>query len=385
MAGIIHVELDVLCFLILAVIARQITNSVSQQLNRLLFRTLIYGIMFSLVLDIIWVLVEGKDFPGSVIINKVDNALYLGLGVVLAGLWYLYVLEALGHRISTALNLAVMAPGIIFTVLNIISIETGWIFTVSEENVYSHGPMYWLQYVGALTMLFVPLIHIIVRMVFRKEDTPRPVARKLLTFYILPVIATLLSLPFTGMPGTWTCAAVSIMLIYIDDQDREITRDSLTGLNNRKTLENVFTDYVKQDAEGRRLYLFMMDLDNFKTINDTLGHSMGDRALVQAADLLSASVAGVKAYVSRFGGDEFLMMSFFRDDGEALAYKRRLTESFREYNKKESLPYVLSPSIGFSRYVPGMTVTELSEMADGELYREKEKKKVGRNRKPGPR
>ena len=91
----------------------------------------------------------------------------------------------------------------------------------------------------------------------------------------------------------------------------------------------------------------------------------------------------MKAYISRFGGDEFVVMSFFSDDGDALAYKERLTESFRAYNEQEDLPYVLSPSIGVGRHEPGMTLAQLTELADMELYREKERKHVGRNRKPG--
>ena len=383
MSVIIHVELDLLCFLVLAVIARQVRNSVSQQMNRLLFRTLVYGIMLTLALDIVWIIIEGKIFPGAVLINKAVNVLYLSLGVVLGGIWYLYVLEMLGHKITKGLTLAVMAPGAAFTALNTVSACTGWVFTVSPENVYAHGSLFWLQTAGALTMLFIPLLHIVFRLLSRKGNTPRPVAAKLLKFYFLPVVFTLVPLSYTGLPGTWTSAAVSIVLMYIEDQDREIIRDSLTGLNNRKTLDNVFADYVKLDGEGRRLYLFMMDLDNFKMINDTLGHSAGDRALVQAAGQLTRSVAGMKAYISRFGGDEFVVMSFFSDDGDALAYKERLTESFREYNNQEDLPYVLSPSIGFSRYEAGMSVTELCEAADGELYREKKKKNLGRIKKPG--
>ena len=329
MTTIIHVELDALCFLILAVIAYQITRSVSQQMNRVLFRTLIYGIMFSLALDIVWVLTEGERFPGAVMINKVTNALYLGIGVILGCIWYLYVLETLGYRFNRPLVCAVMAPGAFYLVLNIISIWTGWVFTVSPENVYMHGPLFPLQDAGALFMLFLSLVHIIIRLVNRKEGTPRWMVWKLLLFYIPPVIGTLIGLPYVGLPGTWTCAAVSIVMMYIDDQDREILRDSLTGLNNRKTLENVFTEYTKQAGEGKHLYLFMMDLDNFKGINDTLGHSVGDRALVQTADLLTGSLAGMKAFIARFGGDEFLVMSFFGSEEEAQDYKEKLTESFR--------------------------------------------------------
>ena len=381
MSTIIHVELDALCFLILAVIAYQITRSVSQQMNRVLFRTLIYGIMFSLALDIVWVLIEGRVFPGAIILNKIVNALYLGVGVILGCIWYLYVLETLGYRITRPMTCAVMAPGVFYMVLNIISLWTGWIFTVTPENIYTHGPLFPLQDAGALFMLFLSLVHIIIRLLNKKNtSTPRWMVWKLLLFYIPPVIGTLIGMPYVGLPGTWTCAAVSIVLMYIDDQDREILRDSLTGLNNRKTLESVFAEYTRQAGDGKQLFLFMMDLDNFKGINDTLGHSAGDRALVQTANLLTGSLAGMKAFIARFGGDEFLVMSFFGSEEEAEEYKQKLTERFQEYNEKEQLPYLLRTSIGFSRWQQGQSLEELTEQADGELYREKKKKKVGRTR-----
>ena len=378
MATIVHVELDALCFLILGVIAYQIATSVSQQMGRVVFRTLVYGIMLSLALDIVWVLVEGKVFPGAVTINKVANALYLGLGVVLGCIWYTYVLQMLGIRMSRTLYTAVMLPGILFMALDILSIWTGWIFTVSAENVYTHGKLFWLQDVGALTMLFIPLIHIIVRLIDRRGDTPRWLVWRLLLFYILPVIATLVSIQYTGMPGTWTCAAVSIVVMYIDEQDREVEKDSLTGLNNRKTLKLVFEDYEKEDDEDRRLYMFMMDLDHFKEINDTYGHSEGDKALVATAKMLRESVAGMKAYIARFGGDEFMMMSFFSGEEEVLAYKEKLKESFREYNEREKPPYTLKISIGYSRHEPEQSLEALTEAADRNLYEEKKRNKTGR-------
>ena len=378
MSTIIHVELDVLCFLILAVIRHQVRTSVSQQLNRVLFRLLADGIMVSLALDIIWVLIEGKAFPGAVALNKTVNALYLGLGVILGGIWYLYVLETMNYRITRKVVCAVIAPGAVFLALNLLSIRTGWIFTVSPENVYSHGPMFWLQDIGALAMLFISLIHILIRLLNRKAEPSDRAVGRLLLFYILPVIATMVSLLYTGLPGTWTCAAVSIMLIYMDDQDREITRDSLTGLNNRKTLDNVFAEYTRQAGEERQLYLFMMDLDGFKQINDTYGHAVGDRALVRTAELLTAATAGMKAFIARFGGDEFMIMTFFGSDGEAEAFRQALTGSFAGDSEKEKLPCPLMISAGYSRWQPGESLAELEERADGELYQEKKRKNVKR-------
>lgn len=170
------------------------------------------------------------------------------------------------------------------------------------------------------------------------------------------------------MPGTWTCAAISIVLIYIDDQDREIMRDGLTGLNNRKTLDAVFTEYVRQITPESKLYLFMLDLDRFKRINDTYGHSEGDRALVAAAKILTGSMGSLRGIIVRFGGDEFLIMGFFPGDEAAEQFKGKVLEAFRTYDEARHVPYHLGVSIGSACYVEKQTLEEFIESADGALY-----------------
>ena len=377
-ASAIHVELNALCLLMLCFIAFQSAHNVSQQMSRVLFRNVIYGIIAALVLDIAWVLVDGHPFPGGMAINAALNALYLAMGVVLGCVWYLYVLETLGYTITRRLCAMVMLPGALFTALNLISIFTGWFFTISPENVYMHGSLYWLQVIGAYGMLFVSLVHILVCLVRHSARASRHDVIKLLGFYIIPVIGALFSLPFSGMPGAWTCASVSAALIYMDDQDREILRDSLTGLNNRKTLDGAFNDYVRQHGPDRGLYLFMMDLDDFKSINDTLGHPVGDQALVATAKVLAGSMAGIRAIIARFGGDEFLIMGFFKDDDAAAAFKETLNRNFKEYNLREQPPFRLSVSIGFVRYTPGQSFDAFVEAADEKLYAEKTRRGRGR-------
>ena len=78
MSPAIHIELDALCLILLCTIAMQSRRSVNQQKDRILFRTTAYGIIILLALDILWVLVEGRRFPGAVTANLVVNALYLG-------------------------------------------------------------------------------------------------------------------------------------------------------------------------------------------------------------------------------------------------------------------------------------------------------------------
>ena len=371
----IQIELDLLCLVMLYAIAHQSLANVNQQMNRVLFRTLVYGVMIQLALDVLWLLVEGHRFPGAITANRVINALYLAGGVILGCIWYLYVLETLGYTITRRLQTVVMLPGLFFLVLNVVSIWTGWVFTVSPENVYAHGPLFWLQTIGAYGMLAIPLVHLVVRLIRRVTPPPRNVVLNLLSFYFIPIIGAIVSLFYTGMPGSWTCAAISLVLLYINDQDREIIRDGLTGLNNRKTLDGVFPEYVKT---GEPLYLFMMDLDRFKQINDTYGHPVGDQALVAAASLLSASMVGRKGILVRYGGDEFLIMGFFEDDAGADGFKQAILQRFDDYRREHKPPYWFAMSIGYSRHRPGQTLEALIEQADHALYQEKQRTKAGR-------
>ena len=372
MSTAIHIELDALCLILLYAIAHQSQANVNQQMKRVLFRCLVYGVIAQLILDILWLLVEGKSFPGAIMANRVINALFLSAGVILGCILYLYVLETLGYRITRRLQTIVMLPGLIFLGLNVISIWTGWIFTVSPENVYAHGPLFWLQIIGAYGMMLLPLAHLIIRLINRSDRVPLRPVRTLLSFFFIPVVGGVVSLFYTGMPGTWTCAAVSLVLLYIDDQDSEIIRDGLTGLNNRKTLEGAFNEYVKQEEND--LYLFLMDLDSFKQINDTFGHPTGDQALVAAANILSSSMVNRKGILVRYGGDEFLVMGFFGADQEIDSYKSILQKKFADYRQEHNLPYKFAISIGAAKHTAGETLESLVKRADSELYKEKQRK-----------
>ena len=368
----IHAELNLLFLLILCGIAYQSISNVSQQMNRVLFRYTVYGVIISLLLDTVWILVDGAIFPGSVLVNRLVNALFFPCGGLLGGIWYLYVLETIGYKINRKTAASVMFPGIVLLIINLLSIRTEWIFSIGQDNIYHRGRLFWLQEVITVSMLLLSLAHIVVRLFLHGYQLE---LMKLLGFYIIPVIGTLLTLPFAGMPGTWNCAAASLIMMYIDDQDREITRDALTGLNNRKTLNKVFQDYTRLVSPSNELFLFALDLDRFKEINDKFGHPAGDRALQQAANLFIRSIAdaGIKSMVARVGGDEFLIMGFFPGYEEALKLKKNIQERFAAFNKEKKEPYTLGVSIGFHLYKEGQSLAELIEIADTVLYEEKKR------------
>jgi hypothetical protein len=203
MSPAIHIELDALCLLLLCTIVYQSHKSINQQMDRILFRATACGNIILLILDILWVLVEGRQFPGAITANRLINALYLGGGVVVGCLWYLYVLETLGYHTTRKTQTMVMLPGFFFLLLNLISIKTGWIFTVSPENIYSHGKLYWLQYIGAYGILLVSFVQILIAWIRHDNRVSHREVNKLLKFYLIPVIGSIVSLfkPVCPEPG----------------------------------------------------------------------------------------------------------------------------------------------------------------------------------------
>lgn len=152
--------------------------------------------------------------------------------------------------------------------------------------------------------------------------------------------------------------------------------DALTGLPNRI----FFTDRLKQaiaaaKRNGQRLAVLFLDLDRFKFINDTLGHSIGDTLLKQAADRLAQCVRESDT-VSRLGGDEFIIL-LYPIDGPAGAAKvaEKILAAFADPFELEGKAYTLSPSIGISLFPDdGDQVDRLIRHADTAMYQAKEKR-----------
>jgi diguanylate cyclase (GGDEF)-like protein len=149
--------------------------------------------------------------------------------------------------------------------------------------------------------------------------------------------------------------------------------DELTSLYNRRGFMTLLEQQISLSKRIRRgFYLFVIDLDHLKQINDTFGHPMGDKALISAAQCLKASFRRHDV-LGRIGGDEFAAVAIYSisDSGEYL--KRRLFENIEAYNTHSKEPFQLSFSVG-GIYFDGLheaTLDELFKEADNELYKEK--------------
>jgi two-component system, cell cycle response regulator len=149
--------------------------------------------------------------------------------------------------------------------------------------------------------------------------------------------------------------------------------DELTGVYNRR---GFITLLEQQMALARRMkkgfYLFIVDLDYLKQINDTYGHLVGDRALTDTARCLRSSFRR-HDIVGRIGGDEFAIVAINASVESGDYLKQHMLEKLKDYNTHINEPYRLSFSIG-KAYCDGvheLSLDELIQLADSELYQEK--------------
>jgi diguanylate cyclase (GGDEF)-like protein len=151
-------------------------------------------------------------------------------------------------------------------------------------------------------------------------------------------------------------------------------RDPLTGLGNRRKLEQAFTDL----APNRMHAVLMLDLDDFKAINDIFGHNSGDSVLIDAASRL-ISACGDQALVCRFGGDEFAILSpCLATAADAETFAQRVAAAFDDSFALSKTGSQVSTSIGISVFRSGLTSAEdAMRNADLALYRAKAHHQAG--------
>jgi diguanylate cyclase (GGDEF)-like protein len=164
--------------------------------------------------------------------------------------------------------------------------------------------------------------------------------------------------------------------------------DELTGLRNRRGFVAIAEQYAKiARRQGQRFSLLFFDLDRFKLINDTYGHREGDRALREAADILTRTFR-TSDIVCRYGGDEFAALAVDTAGYGSDILRARIRKNAEEWNASSGRPYRIEFSIGVFVFDPAQGETGSSDVdlfeeavrkADEDMYRDK-----AARRGPGP-
>ncbi len=162
----------------------------------------------------------------------------------------------------------------------------------------------------------------------------------------------------------------------VTDLRNQAYKDQLTGLYNRWFFDDLLSTEIKRSIRFKHAISFLMiDVNDFKQINDVLGHEAGDKVLRSVAEIIGHSIRNTD-YVIRWGGDEFLIVCPESQDPDSV--KKRILDNLDKINRRRG-KFPITLSIGCSIWQPKdkddeETVKKIIALADQAMYKEKKSK-----------
>lgn len=368
----LYAEVCLFCIVLLLLIYTRMRRGFDQRSYVVLFRRVLSSNIFLFVLDAVWVYTNSAAirFP---LLFLIVNALYFAQTGIVGYFWFCYseTLQRSGILRSSKGRFLSLVPLSILALLSLVSIKTGWLFSVSADGHYARGPLYFVQALiayGYIAFTAGKALYIATH----TRSYPRRMEYRTLAAYLIPSFLLGIAQIFTfRMPLMCVGNTLGALVAFINFQDQMISVDPLTKLNNRNHMMHVLSHGIGcyDEKESASLYLVIMDVDYFKHINDHYGHVEGDAALVRVANALRTACRSPDCSLFRYGGDEFILLCRARKNERIPMLCERIHETLHRLNEQANAPYHLSLSIGTAPYSSRYkNVQQWIEAADRALY-----------------
>ncbi len=261
------------------------------------------------------------------------------------------------------------------TVLNLIgsllNLVTPVFFSVDQYNVYHRTSLFFIPYI----INYFYLIYGVVFIYLYRKKVHRRMFLPASLFMIPVIIGSLLQIIFYGYSLIWLGVSVGMISLFMNVQNEASYVDMLSGLFNRQYLNNILFMCSKKKDTANILAGIMLDIDNFKNINDEFGHSVGDEAISNVGQILHSAVRD-KGLIFRYGGDEFVILMRIKNPQKEItdmidAIKTKTTL----FNETEKKPYKLDFSLGYGTFQnKHESIDDFLKKIDASMYEDKNRK-----------
>lgn len=356
--------------LLFVLITMRIRNDAVSFSNRL-FIKLIWINIYMLIMEIISWKFDRQPGQFNWYANYISNMIFSWSTPLITCVWVSYIdfhiyksIERLKKR------LYYFQPMIISTLFIIINFFRPFIFSVNDANVYSREPFVWLLVIiNTFLVGYVWYMAYINRKFINKE-----VIISILLFIIMPAIAAAVQVLIFGAFILWPIMSITIVITYISLETVSTSKDYLTGLLSRHRLDN-YIDYLI--AAKKNFLLVMIDLDDFKVINDNYGHVKGDQALKIFSRNLSHTFKKANV-IGRYAGDEFIIVTENLDENDISELMIQLNVHLMQEAERLELPFDIGFSYGYKRWEKSLDYDyeTLLNLTDQEMYKKKKSKQI---------
>ena len=302
-----------------------------------------------------------------------DNILFINSGIF-AYSWTVYAdyklfgdIERIKRRYPF-----VAIPAALIIIGYLINFVTPVFFLIDQHNVYQRTDLFFIPYI--VTYFYV--VYGVALIYSNRKKVDKYLFLPAMMFMTPIMIGSLLQFFFYGYSLMWLGVSIGLVLLFINVQKESSYVDVLSGLFNRQYLNKLLL-HNKKGNIARTLAGIMLDIDNFKSINDRFGHFVGDYAIFTAGKILRTAV-GDRGVVCRYGGDEFLILMYIQSQEEIIEMIDTIETQVTLFNKSEKQPYKISFSIGYSTFESKHeSIDDFLKKIDAYMYADKKSKIEG--------
>ncbi len=348
MNGLKTFDISVVSFIILLLIYVHSYNHHEKVFaQHKMFNSMVLLNMGMIVVDILGWVFNGLPGIQNYVLNAGFNVILYVAAPLVPSAWVLYVYyltnrpEKTIRRISIVL-LALLSVNALITMA---SLSTGWFFSIDSSNLYQRGPFFLGHVIYCEVLLVYSLFYMLSK---RNLFHPRQFY-SILVFFLAPMIGMVIQSLDYGVSYNWAGVTLSLLIIYFYLQSRNLNTDFLTGVNNRMHFQEYIREKIKHSSDKKTFGAVMIDIDHFKKINDDFGHTVGDEALKDAVQIFRSALRR-DDFISRYGGDEFLIVLDVPTLEILESALERLKEKARIFNEQNHRPYQLDFSLGYDIY-----------------------------------
>ena len=375
----LYILINVFCIAFVAVIAFHARIGMGSTVARHLFTAVLAALAIFYASDTIWYAIDCNALPQVLPLSMFLKSVYFLAATAAGYAWFLYMgaLTKFAFIASRTWTLIASALVWVHLVLLIVNLFTPILFGIDENFTYFRGPAFGVQYLFCYYYLVMASGLAIYRALQPENHLDRTRYVVMSLFPVLPAISGILQLFFWRVPFNCVAFTMAVLIVYLTELGQQVSQEPLTQLSNRKQFIRTLEQNMDAHKYDGSLYLFMLDIDRFKSINDTFGHIEGDQAIVAVGDALRNAANGLRkrAVLSRFGGDEFAVVALLDSSSEAREFRRAIQREIAEIDLGSGKDYRLEASIGIAQYEPAMaSYKDLIAAADANLYREKQAK-----------
>ena len=378
---VLYLMVSIICITVTIVLLIKNNRSLSlaYSLNRTILNIFLVVSLVFYTSDILYGITNGKTNSFLVAIDWVASYLYLFSAAVLSYLWLAYVLlifvEEKGehsYKIKKKFIIAIQILAIPVLFAMIIFLVPSLFFEILPSGDFKSGPLYFLIYVFVGTYVLGAMIFSFICSLTSHSYYNRKI-NMMVALFPLPLIASIvLQYIFKSVPIVNYGLIVFVLLTVSITSDYRSSLDDLTGLSNRNQFILYYEGLARKRTADIPYYIAMIDVDNFKRINDTFGHLTGDEVLNGVASILLTMSKNV--FPARYGGDEFVAII----TGDASYKASTFEDVLRERIACElKFDFPLAVSIGIVSFNPQKEALDLAlQKADRILYDEKKRKGI---------